>query len=125
MAGSTCGTPRWANSSGMVKRRTRRSNPARCAAAAVGKNSTFRGYGVRAGQSAAEAAVAVEAVVTAACAEDPWLRTHPSTEERIARLMQLEQTMHRAPLSPGPYDPAALLRQDLPRPRWRIGGTWF
>ncbi|ACL72195.1 peptidase M48 Ste24p [Thioalkalivibrio sulfidiphilus HL-EbGr7] len=57
--------------------------------------------------------------------EPSWLRTHPSTEERIARLMQLEQTMHRAPLSPGPYDPAALLRQDLPRPRWRIGGTWF
>ncbi|WP_018955070.1 zinc metalloprotease HtpX [Thioalkalivibrio sulfidiphilus] len=57
--------------------------------------------------------------------EPSWLRTHPPTEERIARLMQLEQTMHRAPLSLGSFDPAALLRDDLPRPRWRIGGTWF
>ena len=36
-------------------------------------------YGVRAGQTAQEAADELRAVVAAACAADPWLRAHPAT----------------------------------------------
>jgi acetylornithine deacetylase len=36
-------------------------------------------YGVRAGQVAEEAAEELRAVITAACAADPWLREHPAT----------------------------------------------
>lgn len=36
-------------------------------------------YGVRAGQTAEEAADELRAVVAAACAADPWLRAHPAT----------------------------------------------
>lgn len=57
--------------------------------------------------------------------EPSWLRTHPPTEARIARLMALRERGPHGPLTPEPYDPAHLLRDDLPRPRWRIGGTWF
>jgi heat shock protein HtpX len=59
--------------------------------------------------------------------EPSWLRTHPPTERRIARLLELQRTgdIHPVPIATGPFDPQPLLRTDLHRPRWRIGGIWF
>lgn len=57
-------------------------------------------------------------------------RTHPHTEERIKRLMQIE--MKRTPLpieiiTPGEDLFSFPLHFDrvTKRPRWRIGGTWY
>lgn len=52
--------------------------------------------------------------------EPSWLRTHPATEERIARLQALAQA---AVLPQWPSAPA-VARHPLPPPRWRAGGLW-
>ncbi|WP_043739451.1 zinc metalloprotease HtpX [Thioalkalivibrio nitratireducens] len=59
--------------------------------------------------------------------EPSWLRTHPPTEQRIARLMALESRSERYPRSAlaGAYDPRTLPRTGVRGPRWRIGGLWF
>jgi heat shock protein HtpX len=58
--------------------------------------------------------------------EPSWLRTHPPTERRIERLMALQPMPDIRPLAvPARFDPHPLLRADLRRPGWRIGGTWF
>jgi heat shock protein HtpX len=59
--------------------------------------------------------------------EPSWLRTHPPTELRVARLMALKPRADMPPpLVPATqFDPGPLLRRDLRPPRWRIGGTWF
>ncbi|ALG75338.1 hypothetical protein VY88_25055 [Azospirillum thiophilum] len=53
------------------------------------------------------------------------LRTHPATEERIGRLLSLQQTM---PVQPGPGALPVTLPGRLPppthRPRWRSSGLW-
>lgn len=67
------------------------------------------------------------------------LRTHPSTEDRIARLLELETELEtsaervrpvrvvvRGPEPTGPYSGAlqgfAAVEH---RPRWRVGGSWY
>lgn len=54
--------------------------------------------------------------------EPSWLRTHPATEDRIARLLEMAQ--HAVPASPAviwlPAAPLPVTRL----PRWRIGGLW-
>lgn len=55
--------------------------------------------------------------------EPSWLRTHPSTEERVRRLWQLAETEPRLF-----GDDAAMRYQRIMaptrQPRWRIGGLW-
>lgn len=53
--------------------------------------------------------------------EPSWLRTHPATHERIARLRELA-----AEAAPIPAWPAATLAHHSPatRPRWRASGLW-
>ncbi|MCX8086165.1 MAG: zinc metalloprotease HtpX [Rhodocyclaceae bacterium] len=53
--------------------------------------------------------------------EPSWLRTHPATEDRIARLMELAQS------APPDYPSLPFAKLSLPAaaaPRWRIGGLW-
>ncbi|OOG25899.1 peptidase M48 [Thioalkalivibrio denitrificans] len=59
--------------------------------------------------------------------EPSWLRTHPPTERRIARLLELRPSHEHRPLGLDDVDidHGPLLRRDLRRPRWRIGGVWF
>ncbi|MBG0777010.1 MAG: M48 family metalloprotease [Desulfovibrionaceae bacterium] len=57
------------------------------------------------------------------------LRSHPLTEERIARLRQLATEPQVFPpihtLFPEPSPPFAMARRVPVRPRWRIGGYWY
>ncbi|MFQ5713371.1 MAG: hypothetical protein ACE5GU_05010 [Candidatus Scalinduaceae bacterium] len=57
-------------------------------------------------------------------------RTHPHTEERIKRLMQIEEKRRPLPIDittlaeelfsfPSYFDRATK------RPRWRVGGIWY
>ena len=60
--------------------------------------------------------------------EPSLLRTHPPTEERIRRLMELKQPLQEAPIPLQPRmeftpDPAFGERIERP-PRWRITGLW-
>lgn len=58
--------------------------------------------------------------------EPSWLRTHPPTERRIERLKALEAEIDEPPLfEERGYDVRSVLRSDLRRPRWHIGGLWF
>ncbi len=53
--------------------------------------------------------------------EPSWLRTHPHTEERVARLLALEEDKALHPWEAElPLFPA----RRLPPPRWRLGGHW-
>ncbi|TCS70535.1 heat shock protein HtpX [Sulfuritortus calidifontis] len=51
--------------------------------------------------------------------EPSWLRTHPATGERIARLQALQETQASWAAEPWswPHPPAGA-------PRWRLGGIW-
>jgi heat shock protein HtpX len=53
--------------------------------------------------------------------EPSWLRTHPATHERIARLAEL--AAHAPPLPQWPTD-AFMFETPLRAPRWRTGGLW-
>jgi heat shock protein HtpX len=53
--------------------------------------------------------------------EPSWLRTHPQTADRIARLKALASPQH-GPWATGPA--SDLQRPGLP-PRWRVGGLWL
>jgi heat shock protein HtpX len=60
--------------------------------------------------------------------EPSLLRTHPPTEERVRRLMELKQSVGTPPLHPVSAAPATVdefgdhaVRR---KPRWHIGGLW-
>jgi heat shock protein HtpX len=53
--------------------------------------------------------------------EPSWLRTHPATQERIARL---EALVVQEAAIPGWPPTGAFSYAPLPRPRWRVGGLW-
>lgn len=53
--------------------------------------------------------------------EPSWLRTHPATEERIRRLVQLAEA-ERSQAAALPHTPITL---DHRPPRWHFGGHWF
>lgn len=55
--------------------------------------------------------------------EPSWLRTHPATEERIARLQQLRTDPQRW-LSPPSLSRLPSSPQVVRRPRWYPGGYW-
>ncbi len=53
--------------------------------------------------------------------EPSWLRTHPPTEQRIERLLQLESALESSATDPVPFIPF----QPVSRvPRWHAGGVW-
>ncbi len=52
--------------------------------------------------------------------EPSWLRTHPATEERIARLLTMESSRQR--IAEEDWRWSGLPLQT--RPRWRVGGIW-
>lgn len=52
--------------------------------------------------------------------EPSWLRTHPATEERIARLLALEEGNGRTAFGNWRWPGMPPAR----RPRWRVGGIW-
>jgi len=59
--------------------------------------------------------------------EPSWLRTHPSTEERVARIMSLKAGSTRpllpeaVQMAPPPRFPAVPRRS----PRWHLNGLWY
>jgi heat shock protein HtpX len=59
------------------------------------------------------------------------LRTHPPTEERVRRLMELGARERLSPpvldwSASQPRDPFAFLARPLPRsPRWHLSGLWY
>lgn len=59
--------------------------------------------------------------------EPSWLRTHPATEERVRRLLEMAP---RPVFSPGPRLESFWEQAHYPRllsgsPRWRLGGFWW
>ena len=57
--------------------------------------------------------------------EPSWLRSHPSTEERIKRLKQYaESNPQPAVLSEIQWPSRYVLKASTHSPRWRIGGLW-
>ncbi|MCH2219685.1 MAG: M48 family metalloprotease, partial [Dechloromonas sp.] len=55
--------------------------------------------------------------------EPSWLRTHPPTAERVARLLAFAPQPSLAPLFPAdPFAPKPLA--PMRPPRWRPGGLW-
>ncbi|WP_153111298.1 M48 family metalloprotease [Propionivibrio limicola] len=58
--------------------------------------------------------------------EPSWLRTHPATEERIRRLLELAPEGDRldAGMERTLYEPGALASRVRSHPRWTIGGLW-
>ena len=59
-------------------------------------------YGVRAGQTAEEAAGELRTVVAAACAADPWLRAHPATLTFAGGRFSSAEVPRRPPAAPRP-----------------------
>lgn len=62
--------------------------------------------------------------------EPSLLRTHPDTEERIARLRSLQPEWSKTALSPLQFNdaPEALLHRQRPvarMPRWHVDGLWY
>jgi heat shock protein HtpX len=61
--------------------------------------------------------------------EPSWLRTHPATEERIARLLELVPDAASGP-RPEPFHGPGLVVVNVPgpvrqAPRWHSGGLWY
>lgn len=61
--------------------------------------------------------------------EPSWLRTHPPTDERIARLLALRPAPRRRPWEAWPQTGGWIVLDDFmgsrATPRWRIGGHWW
>ncbi|MDD2760310.1 MAG: zinc metalloprotease HtpX [Methylomonas sp.] len=55
-----------------------------------------------------------------------WLRSHPSTEERIERLQEYARSFAyvKSPMA-SDLPPGTIARAVLGPPRWRIGGYWY
>lgn len=61
--------------------------------------------------------------------EPSLLRTHPSTDERIQRLLSLDSNVPQMPGTPSAFErppfPVELLTRDLSLPRWHLSGLWY
>ena len=57
--------------------------------------------------------------------EPSWLRTHPATEARIARLRTLPTTLREQGPSVSIWPDTGTRRPSRRSPRWRVGGFWW
>jgi heat shock protein HtpX len=61
--------------------------------------------------------------------EPSILRTHPTTDERVRRLLELEgrplPEPYHPPAAPPVYEASHLPAMRIPSPRWRVSGLWY